>query len=96
MLDIVPILWVLGMTIGFISGLLSVKCYFYLTGGGIETFYQEDRPNVNKLMKSYRKGDLKVEDPKLRNYYDWIFYTKWTSILCFIVALILYVGAFAL
>lgn len=96
MLNFVLILWIFGMIIGFINGLLSVKCYFYLTGGGIETLYQENRPKVNNLMKSYRKGDSKVEDPKLRAYYDWIFYTKWAAILSFIIALFLYVGAFAL
>ena len=96
MIDLVPIFFVLGMVLTLLSGGLAVKCYFYLTGDGVKSLRQENRPNVNKLMKSYRKGDQQVEDSKLRTYYDWIFYTKRAAILSFIVALLLYVGAFAL
>lgn len=96
MLDMVPILWILGIILAVVNGLISGKCYFYLTNGGIETLYQSDRPNINKLVKAYRRGEEKVDDPKLKSYLTWIFYTKWAGILSFVLALLMYIGAFAL
>ncbi len=95
MLNLVPILFVIGVLIGLLSGLFSAKCYFYLTGNSVESLYKHKRPHIWKMVKQYKKNREIVKDERLKNYFNWIFYTRQISIIFLISALILYVVAFA-
>ena len=94
MLTLFEILWISGIILAIVNGLLSGKCYFYLTNGGVETLFKKERPNITKLLKAYRYGDEKINDPKLKWYLNWIFYTKWLGIASFVIGLFVYVAAF--
>ncbi len=47
------------------------------------------------MVKQYKKNREIVKDERLKNYFNWIFYTRQISIIFLISALILYVVAFA-
>lgn len=91
LIDLVPVFFIVGVILGFVSGLLSLRCYFYITGGGIEKLYGENRPNVWKLVKQYKKDYTQIEDERLRSFFKWILFTRRISVVMLFLSLILFI-----
>ena len=95
MIDIVPIIFVSGMLLCFVNGVLALRAYFFISGGGIEKLYGSDRPNVWKRVKSYRKDPTREENIALAKLYDWIYLTRQIGLGLILLAFVAYFAIFA-
>lgn len=91
LIDLVPVFFVTGVILGFLSGLITLRCYFYITDDGIDKLYSKNRPNVWKLVKQYKKDHKQIEDERLRSFFKWILYTRRISLVLIFLSLILFI-----
>ena len=95
MIDVVPVLFVSGMLLGLLSGVLTVRAYFILSNGGGERLSGPNRPNVWKRVKSYRADPTREDNDTLIRLYHWIYLTRQISLRLIALAFVTYILIFA-
>lgn len=95
MIDVVPVLFVSGMLLGLLSGVLTVRAYFIFSDDGSGEIGGPNRPNVWKRVKNYRTDPTQENDATLIKLYNWIYVTRQTSLGLIILAFVTYFVIFS-